>query len=233
MPTIYVFEDGETWSAAPPTAVVLTDEQLQRLIENGGKVQAVIDEDEGEGEKNPCETCDKMCGEGEGEALLFGSFSAWLCLDCYAKEAPEVLKNEEEDAKSANSSTYGEGCRRICRMCGEECSCWNYNDEHEVVCEDCEEGEDEDEEDESCVIPKCCDNAEGCDECVSVKSDCECDNECAEKHTCTECHKKGCFCDGIEKCDRCDWAACKECDSEGKQIDEEWVCGSCLLEEEK
>lgn len=134
MPTIYVFEDGETWSAAPPTAVVLTDEQLQRLIESGGKVQAAIDEDE---------------------------------------------------------------------------------------------------EDESCVIPKCCDNAEGCDECVSVKSDCECDNECAEKHTCTECHKKGCFCDGIEKCDRCDWAACKECDSEGKQIDEEWVCGSCLLEEEK
>jgi len=59
-----------------------------------------------------------------------------------------------------------------------------------------------------------------------------CANECAEKHTCTECHKKGCFCDGIEKCDRCGWAACKECDSEGKQIDEEWVCGSCVLEEE-
>ena len=49
MATIYVFEDGETWSAAPATAVELTDQQLQRLIENGGKVQAAIDEDE-EGE---------------------------------------------------------------------------------------------------------------------------------------------------------------------------------------
>ena len=46
-------------------------------------------------------------------------------------------EDEDDDAKSANSSTYGGGCRRICRFCKEECSCWNYNSDHEVVCEDC------------------------------------------------------------------------------------------------
>jgi len=51
-------------------------------------------------------------------------------------------EDEDDDAKSANSSTYGGGCRRICRFCKEECSCWNYNSDHEVVCEECE-GEDE------------------------------------------------------------------------------------------
>jgi hypothetical protein len=53
------------------------------------------------------------------------------------KEEDDEDDEEEDDAKSANSSTYGAGCRRICRMCGKECSCWNYNDDHEVVCEDC------------------------------------------------------------------------------------------------
>ncbi len=53
--------------------------------------------DEGdEGEYSTCETCDKKCGENEGEALLFGSYSAWLCLECYAKEAPAVLEAEAE-----------------------------------------------------------------------------------------------------------------------------------------
>lgn len=93
-----------------------------------------------EPESWPCETCDKKCDDEEGQALLYGSYSAWLCADCYAKEAPDVLELDD-DKKSANSSTYGEGCRRICRKCGEECSCWNYNDDHEVICEDCE-GED-------------------------------------------------------------------------------------------
>lgn len=39
---------------------------------------------------------------------------------------------------SANSSTYGEGCRRICRDCGKECSCWTYDSEHQVICDDCQ-----------------------------------------------------------------------------------------------
>ena len=38
----------------------------------------------------PCETCDKKCGEEEGKSLLYGSLSVWLCLECYAKEAPDV-----------------------------------------------------------------------------------------------------------------------------------------------
>jgi len=42
-----------------------------------------------------------------------------------------------DDAKSANSSTYGGGCRRICYFCKEQCSCWNYNSYREVVCEGC------------------------------------------------------------------------------------------------
>ena len=54
----------------------------------------------------------------------------------------------DDDAQSANGSTYGEGCRRICRFCEEECSCWNYNNDHEVVCEDCQDNEDN-EDDES------------------------------------------------------------------------------------
>jgi hypothetical protein len=49
----------------------------------------------------------------------------------------ERQNEEDDDAKSANSSTYGGGCRRICRFCKEECSCWNYNSDHEVVCENC------------------------------------------------------------------------------------------------
>ena len=60
-------------------------------------------------------------------------------------------------------------------MCGEECSCWNYNDEHEVVCEDCEEEEDD------CVIAQCCNDANGCPQCCSEGEedddgfeDCEC-----------------------------------------------------------
>ena len=58
-----------------------------------------------------------------------------------------------------------------------------------------------------------------------------CANECAEIHTCTECHKKGCFCDNIEKCDRCGWAVCGECDPDGAQINDDWICGGCLDEE--
>ena len=54
-----------------------------------------------------------------------------LCQGCYDE------KYKDDDAKSANSSTYGGGCRRICRFCKEECSCWNYNSDHEVVCENC------------------------------------------------------------------------------------------------
>lgn len=53
------------------------------------------------------------------------------------EEDREDSEDEDDDAKSANSSTYGGGCRRICRFCKEECSCWNYNSDHEVVCENC------------------------------------------------------------------------------------------------
>jgi hypothetical protein len=71
----------------------------------------------------------KDCG---AKPTWIAAFERWsvvddLCEECYA----------EDDAKSANSSTYGGGCRRICRFCKEECSCWNYNSDHEVVCENC------------------------------------------------------------------------------------------------
>jgi hypothetical protein len=68
---------------------------------------------------------------------------AWEGHDDYEVEEAEESE-DDDDNKSANSSTYGGGCRRICRMCGEECSCWNYNDKHEVVCEDCEDDDDDD-----------------------------------------------------------------------------------------
>jgi hypothetical protein len=86
------------------------------------------------------EKCDRcgwaVCGECDAEGKQIDD--DWVCGGCQDEE-----EKEDDDAKSANSSTYGEGCRRICRMCGEECSCWNYNDEHEVVCEDCGESEEE------------------------------------------------------------------------------------------
>jgi hypothetical protein len=58
-------------------------------------------------------------------------------LSTVIKDDESVLDEDEDDAKSANSSTYGGGCRRICRFCKDECSCWNYNGDHEVVCEEC------------------------------------------------------------------------------------------------
>jgi hypothetical protein len=64
-------------------------------------------------------------------------------LQGYIRIQEEHDDSDDDDDKSANSSTYGPGCLRICRMCGEECSCWNYNDDHEVVCEDCDENSEE------------------------------------------------------------------------------------------
>lgn len=88
---------------------------------------------------NHCSKCDKMncdLGDNSEEGWTYNDDTEkWCCPDCSEEE-------DDDDAKSANSSTYGEGCRRICRMCKEECSCWNYNDDHEVVCEDCEEDDD-------------------------------------------------------------------------------------------
>jgi RecJ-like exonuclease len=54
-----------------------------------------------------------------------------------------------------------------------------------------------------------------------------------EELCCTECDKKGFFCDGIEKCDMCGEGTCYECDPEGKQIGDNWVCSSCQEESEE
>ena len=94
------------------------------------------------GDKTLNQGCGKMVNRGccsngacdHGVDVLCGECGTWdeedevwRCPDC----------QEEHEGKSANSSTYGGGCRRICRFCKEECSCWNYNSDHEVVCEDC------------------------------------------------------------------------------------------------
>lgn len=101
----------------------------------------------------------KMCDNGCGSVLHqdaviqiietpTGDDQVW-CEDCWQwnkdelKAAGYTWDESDDDDKSANSSTYGEGCRRICRVCSKECSCWNYNEDHEVVCEDCEESEEE------------------------------------------------------------------------------------------
>ena len=73
----------------------------------------------------------KDCGTA---ATWIAAFERWsvvddLCEDCY--------NSDDDDSKSANSSTYAGGCWRICRFCENECSCWTYNSDHEVVCEDC------------------------------------------------------------------------------------------------
>jgi hypothetical protein len=47
--------------------------------------------------KERCETCDEPCPGDLGKPLAYGSLSVNLCLDCYAKEAPEVLALEKEE----------------------------------------------------------------------------------------------------------------------------------------
>ena len=36
----------------------------------------------------------------------------------------------------------------VCKGCGEEASCWNYNSDHEVICEDCGGCEEQEEKNE-------------------------------------------------------------------------------------
>ena len=47
-----------------------------------------------EEEECVCETCEVSCPGDLGKALAYGSWSVTLCLDCYVKEAPEVLAME-------------------------------------------------------------------------------------------------------------------------------------------
>jgi hypothetical protein len=126
---------------------------------------------------NHCSKCDKMncdLGDNSEEGWTYNDDTeVWCCPDCSEEE------EEDDDAKSANSSTYGEGCRRICRMCKEECSCWIYNDDHEVVCEDCQEDDDEVDE---CYM---------CHDCDKMTTDGRWDDEEAEDRSwyCADCCK--------------------------------------------
>lgn len=89
---------------------------------------------------------------------------------------------------------------------------------------------------ESYVIPKCCDHADGCDECVSVNSDCECADCCGEIHqndvetncagACVDC--------GKEVCEKCWEEYFDELDEdEQDELDGDVRCASCRTAKEE
>lgn len=89
-----------------------------------------------------CETCGTP--DEDGQCLGYGSLSVWLCTECYAKEAPEVLAMEREDQ-------YTCGCNdKECDEC--QCSeCGNCTDPSVKTCHHSKFCRCEDEEEPTCA----------------------------------------------------------------------------------
>ena len=88
-----------------------------------------IMDDDDDWDVNVCDGCN------EGISYNDKDGKGGICLDCdhCASCGCDCIDGDDD-----SDSDECEGTRRICYLCNKECSCWNYNIEHKVICTDCE-----------------------------------------------------------------------------------------------
>jgi len=86
-----------------------------------------------------------------------------------------------------------------------------------------QESEDEEEEEDDCVIPQCCNDANGCPQCCSEEEE----EEGEEGDQCEECHTKA-----ATKCEMCGNSLCHY-HTRGKDKESADLCKGCFGKEEE